>query len=90
MTGYDVLKRVLRVPVALRERGEVYYRDYQEVPRSLNLGATKSGKSFYQRQLVTKLAPLDVALGIDCKQGAELSPAGSPVHRARTTRPARP
>lgn len=86
MTGYDVLKRVhmpaklergegLRVPVALREDGEVYYRDYQEVPHSLNLGATKSGKSVYQRQLVTELAPLNVALvGIDCKQGVELSP----------------
>lgn len=85
MTGYDVLKRVqmpakavregLRVPVALREDGAVHYRDYQEVPHALNLGATKSGKSVYQRQLVKELAPLDVALvGIDCKEGVELAP----------------
>ncbi|NUK26304.1 FtsK/SpoIIIE domain-containing protein [Streptomyces lunaelactis] len=85
MTGYDVLERVqmpvkieregLRIPVALREDGEVHYRDYQEVPHALNLGATKSGKSVYQRQLVKELAPLDVALvGIDCKQGVELAP----------------
>ncbi|WP_405808482.1 FtsK/SpoIIIE domain-containing protein [Streptomyces sp. NBC_00210] len=85
MTGYDVLARVqmpakieregLRIPVALREDGEVHYRDYQEVPHALNLGATKSGKSVYQRQLVKELAPQHVALvGIDCKQGVELAP----------------
>ncbi|MEV6649967.1 FtsK/SpoIIIE domain-containing protein [Streptomyces sp. NPDC051219] len=85
MTGYDVLKRVqmpakierkgLRIPVALREDGEVHYRDYEEVPHALNLGATKSGKSVYQRHLVKELAPRHVALaGIDCKQGVELAP----------------
>ncbi|POX41341.1 plasmid transfer protein [Streptomyces sp. Ru73] len=85
MTGYDVLKRVqmparvnregLRVPVALRDDGSVHYRDYRQVPHSLNLGATHSGKSVYQRRLVTELAPLDVALvGIDCKEGVELAP----------------
>ncbi|WP_328399447.1 FtsK/SpoIIIE domain-containing protein [Streptomyces sp. NBC_00390] len=85
MTGYDVLQRVqmparaerkgLRIPVALREDGEVHYRDYQEVPHALNLGATKSGKSVYQRHLVKELAPQHVALvGVDCKQGVELAP----------------
>lgn len=85
MTGYDVLKRVqmptlpgggvMRVPVALREDGEVYYRDYRQIPHALNVGATQSGKSVYQRNLVTGLAALDVALiGIDCKQGVELAP----------------
>ncbi|WP_328962364.1 FtsK/SpoIIIE domain-containing protein [Streptomyces virginiae] len=85
MTGYDILKRVrmpavgpddaLRVPVALREDGEVHYRDYREVPHALNVGATKSGKSVYQRTLVAGLAPRNVALvGIDCKNGVELSP----------------
>ncbi|MER7534727.1 FtsK/SpoIIIE domain-containing protein [Streptomyces sp. NPDC097704] len=85
MTGYDVLKRVqmparpgggvMRVPVAMREDGEVYYRDYRQVPHALNVGATQSGKSVYQRNLVTALAGLDVALvGIDCKQGVELAP----------------
>ncbi|MCX4508993.1 FtsK/SpoIIIE domain-containing protein [Streptomyces sp. NBC_01619] len=85
MTGYDVLQRVqmpakveregLRIPVALREDGEVHYRDYQEVPHSLDLGATKSGKSVYQRRLVKELASQHVALvGIDCKQGVELAP----------------
>ncbi|MCP3822505.1 FtsK/SpoIIIE domain-containing protein [Streptomyces sp. A3M-1-3] len=85
MTGYDVLKRVqmpakvvregLRIPVALREDGEIHYRDYEEVPHALNLGATKSGKSVYQRHLVKELAPRHVALvGIDCKQGVELAP----------------
>ncbi|MDN5385378.1 FtsK/SpoIIIE domain-containing protein [Streptomyces sp. LB8] len=85
MTGYDVLKRVqmpaklertpTRIPVALREDGEVHYRDYRTVPHALTLGATKSGKSVYQRNLVTELAAQPVALvGIDCKQGVELYP----------------
>ncbi|AKJ12150.1 plasmid transfer protein [Streptomyces incarnatus] len=85
MTGYDVLKRVqmpaktatraMRVPVALREDGSVHYRDYRAIPHALTLGATESGKSVYQRNLVAGLAPLDVALvGIDCKQGIELFP----------------
>ncbi|MER5727100.1 FtsK/SpoIIIE domain-containing protein [Streptomyces sp. NPDC002138] len=86
MTGYDVLKRVrmpavtapggeLRVPVALREDGAVHYRDYRQVPHALNVGATQSGKSVYQRTLVAGLAPQNVALvGIDCKNGVELAP----------------
>ncbi|MFD8375269.1 FtsK/SpoIIIE domain-containing protein [Streptomyces sp. NPDC059688] len=86
MTGYDVLKRVqmpakadtsrpMRIPVALREDGGVHYRDYRTVPHALTLGATESGKSVYQRNLVAGLAPHDVALvGIDCKQGVELFP----------------
>ncbi|MFF7127571.1 FtsK/SpoIIIE domain-containing protein [Streptomyces sp. NPDC008240] len=85
MTGYDVLKRVqmpakvdvrpMRVPVALREDGSVHYRDYRAIPHALTLGATESGKSVYQRNLVAGLAAMDVALvGIDCKQGVELFP----------------
>ncbi|MDG9719309.1 FtsK/SpoIIIE domain-containing protein [Streptomyces sp. DH24] len=85
MTGYDVLKRVqmpaqadtrpMRVPVALREDGSVHYRDYRAIPHALTLGATESGKSVYQRNLVAALAPQRVALvGIDCKQGVELYP----------------
>ncbi|MCX3058878.1 FtsK/SpoIIIE domain-containing protein [Streptomyces beihaiensis] len=85
MTGYDVLKRVqmpaktdtrpMRVPVALREDGAVHYRDYRAVPHALTIGATESGKSVYQRNLVAGLAPMNVALvGIDCKQGVELFP----------------
>ncbi|MFI1289164.1 FtsK/SpoIIIE domain-containing protein [Streptomyces sp. NPDC020792] len=85
MTGYDVLKRVqmparldtrpMRVPVALREDGSVHYRDYRSIPHALTLGATESGKSVYQRNLVAGLASHRVALvGIDCKQGVELFP----------------
>ncbi|OII59633.1 FtsK/SpoIIIE domain-containing protein [Streptomyces sp. CC77] len=85
MTGYDVLARVqmptkldrvpMRVPVALREDGAVHYRDYRTTPHALTVGATKSGKSVYQRNLVAELAAEDVALvGIDCKQGVELFP----------------
>lgn len=84
MLGYDVLHRVqmpacrtdlLRLPVALCETGGVHYRDYRQVPHALNIGATQSGKSAYQRRLVTLLAEQDVALvGIDCKNGVELSP----------------
>lgn len=84
MTGYDVLNRVrmprtakprdLVVPVALREDGSVYVRDYRKVPMALTLGATLSGKSMYQRNLVTGLARLPVGLvGIDCKRGVEQS-----------------
>ncbi|MFE4408298.1 FtsK/SpoIIIE domain-containing protein [Streptomyces sp. NPDC056821] len=85
MTGYDVLKRVqmparldtrpMRVPVALREDGSVHFRDYRSIPHALTLGATESGKSVYQRNLVAGLASHRVALvGIDCKQGVELFP----------------
>ncbi|MFE2166550.1 FtsK/SpoIIIE domain-containing protein [Streptomyces sp. NPDC059447] len=85
MTGYDVLKRVqmpalrddepMSVPVALREDGEVFRRDYLQVPHALNVGATQSGKSVYLRNLVAGLATQHVALaGIDCKNGVELAP----------------
>ncbi|MEV6954945.1 FtsK/SpoIIIE domain-containing protein [Streptomyces sp. NPDC051183] len=82
MTGYDVLRRVkmprripsgqLAVPVALREDGTAFVRDYLRVPHALTLGANQSGKSMYLRNLITGLAPLRVALvGIDCKRGVE-------------------
>ncbi|MCX5286792.1 MULTISPECIES: FtsK/SpoIIIE domain-containing protein [unclassified Streptomyces] len=82
MTGYDVLGKVtmprkaqprdLVVPVALREDGTVFERDYRKVPMALTLGATLSGKSVYQRNLIKGLAQLPVGLiGIDCKRGVE-------------------
>ncbi|MFI1095051.1 FtsK/SpoIIIE domain-containing protein [Streptomyces sp. NPDC020917] len=85
MTGYDVLRRVhmparakrsaTKVPVAVRQDGSVHYRDFRAVPHCLNLGATESGKSVYQRGLIKELAAQPVALvGIDCKQGVELAP----------------
>lgn len=53
MTGYDVLRRVrmprrikvgsMAVPVALREDGSPFLRDYRQVPHSLTLGANFSG-----------------------------------------------
>lgn len=85
MTGYDVLRRVrlprrglptgpLVVPVALREDGTVFARDFRQVPHALTVGANQSGKSMYQRNLIKALAPLPVALaGIDCKHGVEQS-----------------
>lgn len=82
MTGYDVLRWVkmprrlpsgpMAVPVALREDGTAFVRDYLKVPHALTLGANQSGKSMYQRNLVAGLARLPVALvGIDCKRGVE-------------------
>ncbi|MFE2482525.1 FtsK/SpoIIIE domain-containing protein [Streptomyces mirabilis] len=82
MTGYDVLSQVrmprkakprdLVVPVAMREDGSVFERNYREVPMALTLGATLSGKSMYQRNLIKGLAQLPVGLvGIDCKRGVE-------------------
>ncbi|KAF4406194.1 FtsK/SpoIIIE domain-containing protein [Streptomyces lycii] len=83
MTGYDMLARVrmprrrlpsgpMVVPVALRDDGTVYVRDYRQVPHALTLGANQSGKSVYQRNLIAGLARLPVALvGIDCKRGVE-------------------
>ncbi|MFB7913478.1 FtsK/SpoIIIE domain-containing protein [Streptomyces sp. NPDC056061] len=85
MTGYDVLRRVkmprrlprgasgpMVVPVALREDGTAFVRDYTKIPHSLTLGANQSGKSMYQRNLITELAKLPVGLvGIDCKRGVE-------------------
>ncbi|MEV7883777.1 FtsK/SpoIIIE domain-containing protein [Streptomyces sp. NPDC002817] len=84
MTGYDVLNRVqmprkaishdLIVPVALREDGTVFERDYRKIPHALTLGANQSGKSMYQRNLIKGLAKLPVGLvGIDCKRGVEQS-----------------
>ncbi|WP_316739988.1 FtsK/SpoIIIE domain-containing protein [Streptomyces sp. MK7] len=85
LTGYDVLKRVqmpartardlLKIPVALVEDGSVHYRDYREVPHSITVGATQSGKSVTQRTVIKELASQPVALvGIDCKKGVELGP----------------
>ncbi|MEE1789820.1 FtsK/SpoIIIE domain-containing protein [Streptomyces sp. BE308] len=86
MTGYDVLRRVkmprrlprntaagpLVVPVALREDGSAFVRDYQKVPHALTVGANQSGKSMYQRNLISELAKRPVGLvGIDCKRGVE-------------------
>ncbi|OKI33742.1 plasmid transfer protein [Streptomyces sp. CB03578] len=82
MTGYDVLRRVkmprhrpagpMTVPVALREDGTAFVRDYRKVPHALTLGANQSGKSMYLRNLIVELARLSVALvGIDCKRGVE-------------------
>ncbi|MET3982421.1 FtsK/SpoIIIE domain-containing protein [Streptomyces sp. PvR034] len=82
MSGYDVLRRVkmprrlpsgpMTVPVALREDGTAFVRDYLKVPHALTLGANQSGKSMYLRNLVVGLAPMPVALvGIDCKRGVE-------------------
>ncbi|MFJ8599314.1 FtsK/SpoIIIE domain-containing protein [Streptomyces shenzhenensis] len=82
MTGYDVLSLVrmphtarprdLVVPVALREDGTVFERDYRKIPHALTLGANQSGKSMYQRNLIKGLAQLPVGLiGIDCKRGVE-------------------
>lgn len=97
MTGYDVLSRVrmprgarpegLAVPVALREDGTAFVRDYRKVPMALTLGANNSGKSVYQRNLVKGLAQLPVALvGIDCKRGVEQS-AYAPRLSALATTP---
>ncbi|MCD2466015.1 plasmid transfer protein [Streptomyces sp. MBT42] len=82
MTGYNVLRQVkmprsilagpMAVPVALREDGTAFVRDYLKVPHALTLGANLSGKSMYQRNLIAGLARLRVALvGIDCKRGVE-------------------
>ncbi|MFJ2771261.1 FtsK/SpoIIIE domain-containing protein [Streptomyces sp. NPDC087300] len=84
MTGFDVLSRVrmprktapreLVVPVALRDDGTAYERDYRKIPHALTLGANQSGKSMYQRNLIKGLAQLPIALvGIDCKRGVEQS-----------------
>ncbi|MCQ4081308.1 FtsK/SpoIIIE domain-containing protein [Streptomyces sp. RB6PN25] len=85
MTGYDVLGRVrlprrlpsgpMLVPVAMREDGTVFVRDYRQIPHALTLGANQSGKSMYQRNLIKGLSRLPVALvGIDCKRGVEQAP----------------
>ncbi|WEV26682.1 FtsK/SpoIIIE domain-containing protein [Streptomyces sp. 71268] len=82
MTGFDVLRRprlprraprgLLVVPVAVRGDGSAFVRDFRKIPHNLTLGATESGKSMLQRNLVAGLAPQRVALvGIDCKRGVE-------------------
>jgi S-DNA-T family DNA segregation ATPase FtsK/SpoIIIE len=97
MTGYDVLRRVrmprkavphdMVVPVALREDGTAFERDYRKAPMALTLGANHSGKSMYQRNLIKGLAQLPVALvGIDCKRGVEQS-AFAPRLSALVTNP---
>ncbi|MFJ3663302.1 FtsK/SpoIIIE domain-containing protein [Streptomyces sp. NPDC090119] len=96
MTGYDVLRRVrmprgaraegLSVPVALREDGTAFVRDYRQVPMALTLGANNSGKSVYQRNLIKGLARLPVALvGIDCKRGVEQSAYAARLSALATT-----
>ncbi|MFF1280164.1 FtsK/SpoIIIE domain-containing protein [Streptomyces sp. NPDC058299] len=97
MTGYDVLRRVrmprkavphdMIVPVALRDDGTAFERDYRKAPMALTLGANGSGKSMYQRNLIKGLAQLPVALvGVDCKRGVEQS-AYAPRLSALVTTP---
>jgi S-DNA-T family DNA segregation ATPase FtsK/SpoIIIE len=97
MTGYDVLRRVrmprkarphdMAVPVAVREDGIAFERDYRKAPMALTLGANHSGKSMYQRNLIKGLAQLPVALvGVDCKRGVEQS-AFAPRMSALVTNP---
>ncbi|WP_329292455.1 FtsK/SpoIIIE domain-containing protein [Streptomyces pseudovenezuelae] len=97
MTGYDVLRRVrmprkaqpagMTVPVALRDDGTAFERDYRKAPMALTLGANNSGKSMYQRNLINGLAKLPVALvGMDCKRGVEQS-AFAPRLSALATNP---
>ncbi|WP_432134222.1 FtsK/SpoIIIE domain-containing protein [Streptomyces sp. bgisy154] len=97
MTGYDVLRRVrmprtarphdMAVPVAVREDGTAFERDYRKAPMALTLGANNSGKSMYQRNLIKGLAQLPVALvGVDCKRGVEQS-AFAPRLSALVTTP---
>ncbi|MET9791753.1 FtsK/SpoIIIE domain-containing protein [Streptomyces canus] len=97
MTGYDVLRRVrmprkaqphdMAVPVALRDDGTAFERDYLKAPMALTLGANNSGKSMYQRNLIRGLAQLPVALvGMDCKRGVEQS-AFAPRLSALATNP---
>lgn len=85
MTGFDLLRKVrmprrlpagdLTVPVAMRDDGTAFVRDYRAIPHCLTLGATLTGKSVYMRNLITGLARRRVALvGIDCKQGVEQMP----------------
>ncbi|MFJ9734628.1 FtsK/SpoIIIE domain-containing protein [Streptomyces sp. NPDC101171] len=96
MTGYDVLRQVrmprgarpegLVVPVALREDGTAFVRDYRAMPMALTLGANNSGKSVYQRNLIKGLARLPVALvGIDCKRGVEHSVYAARLSALATT-----
>ncbi|MYV51031.1 FtsK/SpoIIIE domain-containing protein [Streptomyces sp. SID3212] len=96
MTGYDVLRRVrmprriasgeLVVPVALREDGRAFVRDYRKIPHALTLGANQSGKSMYQRNLIAGLARLPVSLvGIDCKRGVEQGRFASRLSALATT-----
>ena len=97
MTGYDVLRRVsmprkaqphdMAVPVALRDDGTAFERDYRKAPMALTLGANNSGKSMFQRNLIKGLAQLPVALvGMDCKRGVEQS-AFAPRLSALATNP---
>ncbi|MGW7065980.1 FtsK/SpoIIIE domain-containing protein [Streptomyces sp. NPDC054855] len=96
LIAFDILAKVrmprrlasgpLSAVVALREDGLPYVRDYQESPHGLTLGATKSGKSMFQRCLIKALAPLRVALvGIDCKRGVEQSPFAPRLTALATT-----
>ncbi|MGV9554553.1 FtsK/SpoIIIE domain-containing protein [Streptomyces sp. NPDC003522] len=85
LIGWDVLADVRRprqqsagllsLPLALRDDGRWYVRDFRAVPHELILGATQSGKSVYLRNLLCGLARQPVVLvGIDCKWGVELAP----------------
>ncbi|MFJ9854306.1 FtsK/SpoIIIE domain-containing protein [Streptomyces sp. NPDC101150] len=96
MTGYDVLRRVrmprcikagpMVVPVALREDGSPFMRDYRQVPHSLTVGSNQSGKSMFQRNLIKELAKLPVGLvGIDCKRGVEQGAYASRLSALATT-----
>jgi S-DNA-T family DNA segregation ATPase FtsK/SpoIIIE len=73
----EVAPDVLVVPVGIEEDGQTWDVDLMKRPHHLITGATQSGKSTLTVRFLAELARRPVGLvGIDAKNGMELSPFG--------------
>jgi DNA segregation ATPase FtsK/SpoIIIE, S-DNA-T family len=86
-TDYAVVPGVLRIPVGVQEDGQPWVVDLTSRAHYLITGATRSGKSTLTVRFLAELARRPVALvGIDAKNGMELSPFAPRLSALATTR----
>ena len=78
---------LLRLLVGVTEQSAPWVMDLRALPHWLVVGRTRSGKSTLIHSMVSRLAPLPVALiGIDLKGGLELAVYGARLSGLATTR----
>jgi DNA segregation ATPase FtsK/SpoIIIE, S-DNA-T family len=86
-TDHAVIPGVLVVPVGIEESGGSWDVDLLKRPHHLITGATQSGKSTLTVRFLAELARRPVGLvGIDAKNGMELSPFGPRLSALATSR----
>lgn len=85
--SYAVVPGILSVRAGVREDGSQWDIDFSKRPHWLVTGATRSGKSTLTVRVITELSARPVTMvGIDAKNGMELSPFEPRLAGLATTR----